>query len=280
MKRLIWPRSRFNCTETARFSRTSILPLMVSEAIAFGRSSLLGVTVMGLTGLGLVGTGATIGATIIGLNLALAPSVQAYTTEDLLTVSWVVGEDYTALSRRAEMAARAMAQQRFDSDILLTRVIITVLGQNGGQTAPILELNVSRNEWRSRPDPQRWATYYRSSRVLLGFEDTPNTVTQPAGVTPAPVTPAPIAPAPGLIPVPGTITPEDPASDTTPSSRRITPPETTTPNPAAPGTQNQPAEPGTQNQTEPSPSGSASPPSVNIPATPPGQVGLPRSILR
>lgn len=181
---------------------------------------------------------------VLGITLLLLSpqTVQAYTVEDLLTVSRVAGEDYTALAQRAEMAARSMAQQRFDSDILLTRVIITVLGQNGGQTAPILVMDVNRNDWRSRPDPQRWSTYYRSTPVLLELD----------GVEPF-RTPANAAPAPAPAPT----------------------------SPTAPTAPNQPGQPNQPNQpNQLLPSGAASPPSINIPATPPGQVGLPRSILR
>lgn len=182
----------------------------------------------------------------LALNLTLAPVAAAYTIEDALTVYWVDGEDYTALSRRAEIAARAFAQQWFDSDILLTRVIITVLGDNGGQMAPILTMNVSRNDWRSRPDPQQWATYYRSTRTLLELNNTPTTATQPAANVTTPMT------SPMLLPAPTT---PIPAPTTVPDRSGSTP----------------------SNQTAPPPSSS---PSINIPATPPGQVGLPRSILR
>jgi hypothetical protein len=182
----------------------------------------------------------------LALNLTLAPVAVAYTVEDALTVYRVDGEDYTALSRRAEIAARAFAQQWFDSDILLTRVIVTVLGDNGGQMAPILTLNVSRNDWRSRPDPQQWATYYYSTRTLLELNNTPTTATQPAANVTTPMT------SPMLLPAPTT---PIPASTTAPNRSGSTP----------------------SDQIAPPPS---SPPSINIPATPPGQVGLPRSILR
>jgi hypothetical protein len=203
-----------------------------------------------------------IGTSAVGVALLLvSPSAaQAYTVEDLLTVSRVAGEDYTALAQRAEMAARSMAQQRFDSDILLTRVIITVLGQNGGQTAPILVMDVNRNDWRNRPDPQRWSKYYRSTPVLLELDGS-----EPLR-TPAPTTP------PAPLPTPA---PTNPASPTTPGQ------------PGQPNQLNQPNQPNRLNQpnqlnqrNQLLPSGAASPPSINIPATPPGQVGLPRSILR
>lgn len=162
-----------------------IVRLLLSSTVMLNGTTLAGSTLVGSS---LIGSGAA-----IALNLMLAPVADAYTLEEALTVYWVEGEDYAALSRRAEIAARSITQQWFDSDILLTRVVITVLGDNGGQTAPILTLNVSRNDWRSRPDPQRWATYYHSTRTLLDLNSTPTTATQPAAniTSPAPAsTPA------------------------------------------------------------------------------------------
>jgi hypothetical protein len=181
-------------------------------------------------------------STILGSELLLPQAVQAYAAQDLLTVTWVAGEDYTALARRAEDAARTMAQQRFDSDILLTRVVITVLGQNGGQTAPILLLDVNRPDWRNRPDPRYWSQYYRSTPALLGLDGVAPTGTlQAPGATPQqapptsppavqPAEPAPLtspspdtAPspetAPGVVPAPD----PQPISPTRPSSTRRSP---------------------------------------------------------
>lgn len=173
------------------------------------------------------------------------PAVQAYTTEDVLNVSWETGEDYNALVRRAESAARASAQQQFDSDILLTRVIITVLGENGGETVPILMLDVNRNDWRRRPDPQYWATYYRTSRTLLNLD-------KPAARTAQPAPASPSAPAST-----GTFS-------VTPANNSDAPNRSGT------------------TDASPRPAGSESIDLVplSMPATPAGQTGLPRSILR
>lgn len=182
-----------------------------------------------------------IGGTVL---MAVMAPAQAYTAEDLLTVYRVEGEDYNALVRRAEITARSSAQQKFDRDILLTRVVITVLGQNGGQTAPILVLDVNRNDWRNRPDPQYWAKYYRSTRILLELDGSTSLQTAPPTPAPSPAIPggppldAPFVP--GGSPAPGQATPS----------------------------------------TQLLPSGANSPPSINIPAAPVGQVGLPRAILR
>lgn len=181
-----------------------------------------------------------LGVGVVALIAGMPVPAQAYTAEDLVTVYRVEGEDYSALVRRAEITARASAQQKFDRDILLTRVVITVLGQNGGQTAPILVLDVNRNDWRNRPDPQYWAKYYRSTRVLLELE----------GFAPLPTVPSAVIP--DGLPLNSTLIPSG-----APALGQSTPPS-----------------------TQLLPSGASSPPSINIPATSSGQVGLPRAILR
>jgi hypothetical protein len=93
--------------------------------------------------------------------------VQAYTEELTVSVRWDADETYEGLTRRAEMAARTAAQQSFEQDILITDVAILVLGENGSSVVPILRLQVNRTDWRSRPDPQLWSTYFGSSRILL-----------------------------------------------------------------------------------------------------------------
>jgi hypothetical protein len=93
--------------------------------------------------------------------------VQAYSDEMTVSVQWDENETYEGLTRRAEMAARTAAQQSFDRDLLITNVSILVMGENGSSIVPILRLQVSRQDWRNRPDPQLWSTYFGSSRTLL-----------------------------------------------------------------------------------------------------------------
>ncbi|AFZ00822.1 hypothetical protein [Calothrix sp. PCC 6303] len=101
--------------------------------------------------------------------------VQAYTARADLIVDTLADENYETLLRRAEAVARAAAQRSFDQDLLATEVSVIVAGQNAGAIAPILDLRVSRQQWRNRPDPQVWAIYYRSARSLLFFNQEPPT---------------------------------------------------------------------------------------------------------
>ncbi|WP_416672307.1 hypothetical protein [Egbenema bharatensis] len=105
---------------------------------------------------------------IVAIDAVTSNSIgQAHTDEQTVSVQWDADETYEGLTRRAEMAARTAAQQSFERDILITNVAILVLGENGSSVVPILRLQVNRTDWRSRPDPQIWSTYFGSSRMLL-----------------------------------------------------------------------------------------------------------------
>ena len=143
-------------------------------------------TVMGFTGVSWLTTA------------AIAPQkVQAYTANVDVSLNRQTGESFQSFLRRAEAVARAAAQRSFDRDILVTQVLVTVVGQNDGAIVPVLSLAVSRQAWRNRPDPQRWATYFPNTQSLLRFDEseTEEPGTQPAATPPPP-------PRPG-VPVPG-----------------------------------------------------------------------------
>jgi hypothetical protein len=118
---------------------------------------------------------------------AIAPqSVQAYTARVDLAIDTFPEENYETILRRAEAVARAAAQRSFDQDILVTDVSVVVSAQNYGAIAPVLALEVSRPQWRNRPDPQVWATYFKTARSLLFFGRNSTTTNSPP---PVPATP-------------------------------------------------------------------------------------------
>ncbi len=128
---------------------------------------------------------------------AIAPqSVQAYTARVDLAIDTLPEENYETILRRAEAVARAAAQRSFDQDILVTDVSVIVTAQNYGAIAPVLSLEVSRPQWRNRPDPHVWATYFKTARSLLFFGRDSTTANSPP---PVPATPTP-APQPAPIP--------------------------------------------------------------------------------
>ncbi|WP_254449368.1 hypothetical protein [Anabaena sp. UHCC 0253] len=125
---------------------------------------------------------------------AIAPQVvQAYTARVDLLIDRLPEESYDNVLRRAEAAARATTQRSFDQDILVTEVSVIISAQNQGAIAPILSLEVSRPQWKKRPDPQLWSNYFKTARFLLLF-DQEMTTNQPEAATPAPQNPNPEQP--------------------------------------------------------------------------------------
>jgi hypothetical protein len=119
---------------------------------------------------------------------AIAPQiVRAYTARVDLAIDRLPEENYETILRRAEAAARAAAQRSFDQDILVSDVSVIISVQSLGAIAPVLALDVTRPQWRNRPDPQRWATYFKTARSLLFFEQNP--VTPNLGQNPVPANP-------------------------------------------------------------------------------------------
>ena len=110
--------------------------------------------------------------------------VQAYTARVDVLIDRLPEENYETVLRRAEAAARATTQRSFDQDILVTEVSVIISAQNQGAIAPILSLDVSRPQWKERPDPQSWTTYFKTARFLLLF-DQQLTTTPAAATTPA-----------------------------------------------------------------------------------------------
>lgn len=122
-----------------------------------------------------------LGAGMWLLESALAPqTIHAYTARISLSIEREASETYDSLLQRARIVARAAAQRSFDTDLLVSEVLISVVGENKGAIAPLLTLGVSRSQWRNRPDTQYWAKYYPTSKTLLGLDKTQASQEQPA----------------------------------------------------------------------------------------------------
>jgi len=108
------------------------------------------------------------GAAIALAALVSVPQVvQAYTARVTLFVPRDPDESYDTFLRQAEAIARAGIQRSFDADILTSEVILVIVGENQGLAIPVMEVQVTRNEWQERPDPQYWARYYNNASTLL-----------------------------------------------------------------------------------------------------------------
>jgi hypothetical protein len=145
---------------------------------------------------------APIMATVLGVSsgvllleaIALQP-VYAQASRVSVSLQRQPNESFETFISRAEAAARAAAQQNFTGSAT-SDVSVTVLGESAGLVAPLLSLEVTRDNWRSRSDPQQWATYYSDARTLLGFESlAPATAAQPTPTAPDQPTAPPTDPA-------------------------------------------------------------------------------------
>ncbi|MFB2922591.1 hypothetical protein ACE1CB_29470 [Aerosakkonema sp. BLCC-F2] len=96
-----------------------------------------------------------------------------------LTLNSQPNENYDTLIRRAEAAARDVAGRSFSQNAAIRGVAVTILGQNAGSIAPLLSLQVNRQNWISQPDTQRWATYFKNAPTLLGINTAPNVADRP-----------------------------------------------------------------------------------------------------
>ncbi|MBR8828915.1 MAG: hypothetical protein DSM107014_13620 [Gomphosphaeria aponina SAG 52.96 = DSM 107014] len=105
--------------------------------------------------------------------------IYAETAEINHTLSREEGESYDVFVVRSENLAKITTDSRFEQDKLATIIKVTILGESGGAIAPILSLEVSRQDWIMNPNPQSWITYFPGSKLLLGFEQT-----TPPGETP------------------------------------------------------------------------------------------------
>ena len=136
-------------------------------------------------------------------SVAVAQLIPAATANRFtLTLEREAEESYPVLERRAEAAARAATQRLFDSDILVRSVLVTIVAENRGLAAPVLTLQVTREQWRQLPDPQRWSTYYPSASALLQLGSTAPaaTTSTPAAPAPAPDAALPTVPVPTQAP--------------------------------------------------------------------------------
>ena len=125
----------------------------------------------------------------LSTEVIVSQVAHAYTDRVELQIDRLQDESYENILERAKLAARAATQRSFERDILITEVYVTISAQNRGAIAPILQLQVTRPQWRQRPDPKIWSTYFKTSRSLLSFDqNTPlvpeTTVTIPNNQTP------------------------------------------------------------------------------------------------
>lgn len=112
---------------------------------------------------------------LLGLSLGLGllpplmipPAAEAYTSRLNLFLVREERETFDTFLRRSEIIARAGVQRSFDSDVLMTSVIVTIIGESQGLAMPVMTVSVSRHDWQRQPDVLTWAEYYSAARALL-----------------------------------------------------------------------------------------------------------------
>jgi hypothetical protein len=76
---------------------------------------------------------------------------------------------FERMIQQAEAIAQETANQAFN-DPNTTEVVVNIAAEQEGQIAPILFLNVSREDWQRQQSIQVWAKYPGGVKRLLGFE--------------------------------------------------------------------------------------------------------------
>lgn len=99
-------------------------------------------------------------------------------------------ESYESLMSRAQIVAMTAVKQRFSQDRHAPAVSVMIVAHSYGAIAPILSLEVSRNQWQySKADTKNQMKYFSTARMLLGFDGIASSTTnQPQTPTATPET--------------------------------------------------------------------------------------------
>jgi hypothetical protein len=114
-------------------------------------------------------------ALILGCSISPAQAATRRFSHQLTSA-----DSFESMIGQAEALAQETANQAFrDADT--TEVIVNISGEQAGQIAPILFLNVTRGNWQRQQSIQLWAKYPGGVKRLLGF-DRPASWGQPTAI--------------------------------------------------------------------------------------------------
>jgi hypothetical protein len=105
---------------------------------------------------------------ILGAILLLSTIAPAQAATKRFTQHIDSSSTFETLIQQAEAIAQSTAIQAF-SDPDTIEITINITGEQSGQIAPILLLNVSRAEWQRQNHVQSWAKYPGGAKQLLRF---------------------------------------------------------------------------------------------------------------
>jgi hypothetical protein len=142
----------------------------------------------------------SLGCGWLSMDFINSPLAIAQISQIPLTLSREPDETYPSFVQRATTLVATRLKNDFSKNSSLNELRIVVIGQNNGNIAPVLSVNMSRQQWLNNPNPQPLINYFADSEFLLGF-DTPVPATATTS-TPAPMSPAAETPSPTQSPPP------------------------------------------------------------------------------
>jgi hypothetical protein len=99
-----------------------------------------------------------------------SPAAIAQISQIPLTLSREPDETYPSFVQRATTLVASRFKNDFSKNSSLNELRIVVIGQNNGNIAPVLSVNMSRRQWLNNPNPQPLINYFADSEFLLGFD--------------------------------------------------------------------------------------------------------------
>ncbi|AFZ29056.1 hypothetical protein Glo7428_0455 [Gloeocapsa sp. PCC 7428] len=134
-----------------------------------------------------------LGGEILGRYPAIAQTTQPISTTQAaparmnLKVNRQPQESYESLMNRAETVAVTAVKQRFSQDRHTPAISVMIVADSYGAIAPVLSLEISRNEWHySKAETKDQMKYFSTAKMLLGFDGVAtNNTNQPQTTTTA-----------------------------------------------------------------------------------------------
>lgn len=116
---------------------------------------------------------AAIAASIALSSIGVSSVSAAQSGENSFTVNLEIPNQlrYTRAIQQAELLARSEITKQFNLNPGLNEVQVVVLGHYVGDIVPLLIVNVSREQWQSSPQVDRWGSYYSATYALLSRHD-------------------------------------------------------------------------------------------------------------
>ena len=96
----------------------------------------------------------SLGCGWLSLDLINSPVAIAQISQIPLTLSREPDETYPSFVQRATTLVATRLKNDFSKNSSLNELRIVVIGQNNGNIAPVLSVNMSRQQWRSNPNPE------------------------------------------------------------------------------------------------------------------------------